>query len=219
MHTLAALPPWLEKFWPIALLLVAISIVLYVLPKSDVTHSTAYRRRRVMNWLPPGLTYAFLYMGRYNISVAKTMTDPETGLALMTKADLGLITVIGTTTYAVAFLINGPLTDRFGGRKTILAAALGAAAANFGMGWVLDSGYEPGPETPSGSPGILPASTGGSCAPLRVASVLFATFFGSNGGVVVIFRIRVPFCVGQCPSNWLCARPCLHPARILKRKC
>jgi len=142
MHTLAALPPWLEKFWPIALLLVAISIVLYVLPKSDVTHSTVYRRRRVMNWLPLGLTYAFLYMGRYNINVAKTMTDPETGLALMTKADLGLITVIGTTTYAVAFLINGPLTDRFGGRKTILAAALGAAVANFGMGWVLDSGYE-----------------------------------------------------------------------------
>jgi len=142
MHTLAALPPWLEQFWPIAALLVAISIVLKMLPKSAVVHSDAYRRRRIMNWLPLGLTYAFLYMGRYNINVAKTMTDPETGLALMTKADLGLITVIGTTTYAVAFLINGPLTDRYGGRKTILAAALGSSFANFGMGWVLDSGYE-----------------------------------------------------------------------------
>ena len=142
MHSLALLPPWLANFAPIACLLAVIALVLFLLPASNVAHSKAYRRRRIINWLPLGLTYAFLYMGRYNINVAKTVLDPETGLALMTKADLGLITVIGTTTYAVAFLINGPLADRFGGRKTILAAALGSSFANFGMGWVLDSGYE-----------------------------------------------------------------------------
>ena len=141
MNTLAVLPPWLEKFWPIALLLVAVSIVLYFLPKSDIAHSRSYRRRRILNWVPLGLTYAFLYMGRYNINVVKTVLDPETGVALLTKAELGVITVIGTTTYALAFLVNGPLADRFGGRKTILAAALGSAFANFLMGWVIESGY------------------------------------------------------------------------------
>jgi OPA family glycerol-3-phosphate transporter-like MFS transporter len=142
MHSLALLPPWLANFAPIACLLAVIALVLFLLPASNVAHSKAYRRRRIINWLPLGLTYAFLYMGRYNINVAKTVLDPETGLALMTKAELGMITVIGTTTYALAFLINGPLADRFGGRKTILAAALGSSFANFGMGWVLDSGYE-----------------------------------------------------------------------------
>ena len=36
-----------------------------------IQHSRAYRRRRVMNWLPLGLTYALLYMGRYNLTVSK----------------------------------------------------------------------------------------------------------------------------------------------------
>jgi OPA family glycerol-3-phosphate transporter-like MFS transporter len=147
MHSLALIPAWLANFAPIAGLLIVLSVALFILrsilrSRLPVTYSGAYRRRRIMNWLPLGLTYAFLYMGRYNINVAKTVLDPETGLALMTKAELGMITVIGTTTYALAFLINGPLADRFGGRKTILAAALGSSFANFGMGWVLDSGYE-----------------------------------------------------------------------------
>jgi len=137
------IPDWLQDFYPILILLAVVSFVIGRLPKVEgLNHSPAFRKRRVLNWIPLGLTYAFLYMGRYNINVAKTALDPETGLALMTKAELGLITVIGTTTYAIAFLINGPLADRFGGRKTILAAALGSSLANFGMGWVLDSGYE-----------------------------------------------------------------------------
>ena len=36
-----------------------------------VNHSAAYRKRRVFNWLPLGMTYAFLYMGRYNIKVSQ----------------------------------------------------------------------------------------------------------------------------------------------------
>jgi OPA family glycerol-3-phosphate transporter-like MFS transporter len=138
-----AIPDWLQDFYPILILLAVVSFVIGRLPKvAGLNHSPAFRKRRILNWVPLGLTYAFLYMGRYNINVAKTVLDPETGLALMTKAELGLITVIGTTTYALAFLINGPLADRFGGRKTILAAALGSSLANFGMGWVLDSGHE-----------------------------------------------------------------------------
>ncbi len=124
----------LSEILPILGLLTVIFFVLRRLPKGDVDHSDAYTKRRTLNWLPLGLTYAFLYMGRYNINVAKT-----TGI--MSKEELGLITVAGTTTYAIAFLINGPIADRYGGRKTIIAAALGAALANLGMGLVLQSGY------------------------------------------------------------------------------
>ena len=107
------IPDWLQDFYPILILLAVVSFVIGRLPKVEgLNHSPAFRKRRVLNWIPLGLTYAFLYMGRYNINVAKTALDPETGLALMTKAELGLITVIGTTTYAIAFLINGPLADR-----------------------------------------------------------------------------------------------------------
>ena len=35
-------------------------------------HSREYRLRRFWNWFPLGVTYALLYMGRYNLTVAKT---------------------------------------------------------------------------------------------------------------------------------------------------
>jgi OPA family glycerol-3-phosphate transporter-like MFS transporter len=38
--------------------------------------------------------------------------------------------------YGLAFLLNGPLTDRWGGRATILIAAAGAGAANLWMGYM-----------------------------------------------------------------------------------
>src|SRR6185369_11396350 len=43
--------------------------------------------------------------------------------------------------YGLAFLVNGPLTDKLGGRTTILIAAAGSAAANAAMGLVLQMGW------------------------------------------------------------------------------
>ncbi|MCA9620730.1 MAG: MFS transporter, partial [Myxococcales bacterium] len=93
-----------------------------------IQHSPAFIRRRVANWFPLGLTYALLYMGRYNLTVAKN----ELG-ALMTKEDFGIIFAAGTLTYAFAFLLNGPLVDRIGGRRGMLIGALGAGIANIVM--------------------------------------------------------------------------------------
>ncbi len=107
----------------IALLLVVITIVILRLPKVDLGHSPAFQKRRVQNWLPMGLTYAFLYMGRYNLAVSK-----------LDLKDFSLIFMAGTITYGVAFLVNGPLTDRIGGKRAILLAAFGAAIANGAMG-------------------------------------------------------------------------------------
>ncbi len=97
-------------------------------------HSSAFRRRRFLNWFPMGLTYAFLYMGRYNLTVAKNALGD-----LMSKEDFGLIFGVGTFVYAVSFLVNGPVTDKVGGKKAILAAAIGAGIANLLMGFFIRS--------------------------------------------------------------------------------
>ncbi len=103
-----------------------------------IEHSRAFRLRRFANWFPMGLTYALLYMGRYNLTVAKNALGD-----LMTKEDFGIIFGAGTATYALAFLINGPLVDRIGGRRGMLIGAAGAALANLALGlylaFVLDS--------------------------------------------------------------------------------
>ncbi len=92
-------------------------------------HSTSFRIRRFFNWFPLGLTYAFLYMARYNLTVSKNALGE-----LMTKADFGTIFGAGTLTYAFAFLINGPLTDKIGGKRAMLIGTGGAALMNICMG-------------------------------------------------------------------------------------
>ncbi len=133
-----ALLAWGKKSAPIGILLIVIAIVIGRLPKVEgVDHSKAYRIRRVMNWLPLGLTYAFLYMGRYNLKVSKHAFEEMAGAdgsALMANADFATIFGVGTIVYGVSFLINGPLTDRIGGKKAILIGAGGALLANLAMG-------------------------------------------------------------------------------------
>jgi len=129
------MPEWLSKLLPIVILLIAIAFVLARLPRIELGYTDAYRKRRILNWLPLGLTYAFLYMGRYNLTVAKNALG-----TLMTKQDFADIFATGTIVYGVSFVLNGPLTDRWGGRRTILIAALGSAACNVAMGWVLATG-------------------------------------------------------------------------------
>jgi len=133
------LPGWLQEFLPILLLLVAVGIVFARLPRIDMGHSPAYLSRRRWNWLPLGLTYAFLYMGRYNLKVANYAYETLPGVdggALMGNEEFGIIFGIGTVVYGCSFLINGPLTDRLGGRFSILMGAFGAAVANLLMGLI-----------------------------------------------------------------------------------
>ena len=104
-----------------------------------IVHAPAFRRRRFINWFPMGLAYAFLYMGRYNLTVSKNALGN-----LMTKEDFGIIFGWGTVVYAFAFLINGPLVDKIGGRKGILIATFGSAVMNLAMGLYLSHILEGG---------------------------------------------------------------------------
>lgn len=126
-----------NELLPIAILLGIIGLVIWRLPRIDLGHSDAFRRRRFFNWFPLGMTYAFLYMGRYNIKVSQHVFSEiagPTGAPIMNNADFGFIFGVGTAVYGVSFLINGPLTDRFGGKFAILVGAGGAAVMNLLMG-------------------------------------------------------------------------------------
>lgn len=133
-----------------------------------IDHSSAFRVRRFLNWFPMGLAYAFLYMGRYNLTVAQTSLSH-----LITKEDFGVIFGAGTFVYAFSFLFNGPLVDRLGGRRGILVAVSGSMAMNLIMGIYLNY--------------VLKA--GHTDAPLRlVLSVLYAgnMYFQSFGAVSIV---------------------------------
>lgn len=131
--------PWYSGFTPILLLLGAIALVIWRLPavKEDfpgqLAHArdTRYRLRRMWNWVLLGATYAFLYWGRYNLNPA---IEAIGGKQMV--ADFNWVFGFGTGAYGVSFLINGPLTDRLGGRFSILLSACGAAIANLLMGIV-----------------------------------------------------------------------------------
>ncbi len=96
------------------------------------THTDAFRLRRFANWFPLGVAYAFLYMGRYNLTVAKS--------AFLSNEDFGVVFGAGALVYGVAFLLNGPLTDRVGGRRAMLVALFGASVMNALMGLYVSRG-------------------------------------------------------------------------------
>ncbi|MEI8291605.1 MAG: MFS transporter [Verrucomicrobiota bacterium] len=106
-----------------------VAIIALYFYNNPLQHSRWFLMRRFINWFPLGMTYAFLYMGRYNLNVSKNALG-----SLMTKADFGTIFAVGTLVYGVSFLINGPLVDKIGGKKGILIAAVGSAVANILLG-------------------------------------------------------------------------------------
>ncbi|MEZ4399862.1 MAG: MFS transporter [Kofleriaceae bacterium] len=124
--------PLLDDLLPIGILIAFIAFVLWRLPKVDLGHSEAFKKRRLLNWLPLGLTYTFLYFGRYNMKQFQ-------GIGL-TEAEYAAVFGFGSAAYGLSLIVNGPLTDRLGGRVTILIAALGAGAANLWMGYMAMTG-------------------------------------------------------------------------------
>ncbi|MDQ3295335.1 MAG: MFS transporter [Myxococcota bacterium] len=122
----------IDDLLPIGILIVVITVVVMRLPRVELGHSTAFRHRRLLNWLPLGLTYSFLYFGRYNMKQFQ-------GIGL-TELEYGTVFGVGSAVYGIAFLLNGPLTDRWGGRQTILISAAGSGVANALMGYMALSG-------------------------------------------------------------------------------
>lgn len=121
----------MEIFKQVFVVFTLTAIVILYFYRNPLGHSRWFMWRRFFNWFPLGMTYAFLYMARYNLNVTKNALG-----AIMNKEDFGIIFGFGTLVYGLSFLINGPLVDKLGGRKGILAAGLGAAFVNLIMGFV-----------------------------------------------------------------------------------
>jgi len=111
----------------IAACLIAV-IVGYFL-NNPIGHSRRFIIRRFYNWFPLGMTYSFLYMGRYNLNVSKNAMG-----SLMSKEEFGFIFGLGTLVYALSFVVNGPVVDSIGGKLGILIAGFGSASANVLLG-------------------------------------------------------------------------------------
>jgi OPA family glycerol-3-phosphate transporter-like MFS transporter len=111
--------------------LTLLSVVFLYFRYNPLEHSRKFMVRRFVNWFPMGMSYAFLYMARYNLNVSKNALGP-----LMNKESFGLIFGAGTIIYGLSFLINGPLVDKIGGKRGIIIATLGSSIANIAMGVV-----------------------------------------------------------------------------------
>ncbi len=116
------------QFLIVAMLLTYI-ITLYFM-RNPQKHTKAFMWRRFLSWFPLGMTYAFMYMARYNLD---TLATAE----VITKAEKSQISGWGFFVYAASLFVSGPLIDRIGGKKGMITAAIGAAIFNTLMGWAL----------------------------------------------------------------------------------
>ena len=103
------------------------------IPLKAPDHSDAFRKRRVANWLVLGLTYATMYMGRYNFGLVNKSLSIQYGFD--TK-QIGTIISAASLIYGLSAIFNGPIADRIGGRKAMLIGVFGGALFNvaFGLG-------------------------------------------------------------------------------------
>lgn len=109
--------------------LIAYIIGLYFM-RNPMKHSKKFMWKRFLSWFPLGMTYAFMYMARYNLDALATAE-------VITKAEKSQISGWGFLVYSVALFTTGPLIDRIGGKKGMIMASLGAAIFNTAMGWLL----------------------------------------------------------------------------------
>lgn len=151
----------------IMLILVCLTVVIYF-TNNPMRYAKDYRIRCFLNWFPLGLTYAFLYMGRYNLTVSKGALG-----SLLSPKDFGDIFGLGALIYGIAFVINGPLTDKIGGKKAILLGTAGTILMNTCMGFVTKGVLQ----------GSIPAS---HIVPLFKIFYALNMYFQSFGAVSVI---------------------------------
>jgi OPA family glycerol-3-phosphate transporter-like MFS transporter len=94
-------------------------------------HPPGFRPRRGLNWAFIGLLYTSFYMCRYNLPLASSEIRNELGFS---KAQIGSIITTALLAYACGQIVNGLLTDRFGGKRAMLIGAAGTIVMNITFG-------------------------------------------------------------------------------------
>lgn len=102
-------------------------------PASTTRHAypPGFRARRGLNWGALGLMYAAYYMCRYNFRFATPGMQEEFGFS---TTQIGDLLGIWSLTYGTGQLVNGLLTDRIGGRRSMQIGAVGTIVVNLLMG-------------------------------------------------------------------------------------
>jgi MFS transporter, OPA family, glycerol-3-phosphate transporter len=115
---------------PALLVLLGLAAIIFAyFQNNPLKHGKRFMMRRFVNWFPLGMTYAFMYMARYNLNVAKDALG-----SAMSNNQFGDIFGVGAGVYAFSFLINGPLVDKIGGKKGMLIGTIGSSLANIALG-------------------------------------------------------------------------------------
>ena len=92
-----------------------------------IQHPPGFRKRRGLNWTFVGLLYTSFYTCRYNLPIANKSISEEFGFS---KGQMGSIITTALLAYAFGQIINGLLTDRFGGKRAMLIGAAGTVIMN-----------------------------------------------------------------------------------------
>lgn len=90
-----------------------------------------YRHRRFQNWIIIGFLYSLFYMTRYNLAANASSLMTTFGWS---KQDYGIFEFILPLVYGLAVVINGPIADKFGGRRASLIGCAGVVVMNFLFG-------------------------------------------------------------------------------------
>jgi len=101
-------------------------------------HTEQFKKRRGLNWVTLGLTYASMYMARYNFGFANKEISDTFGFS---KTEIGTIISVSTLVYGLSAIFNGPIADRWGGRKAMLTGAIGACVFNIAFGLAAYMGF------------------------------------------------------------------------------
>lgn len=96
-----------------------------------------FRARRGLNWVSLGLLYGAYYMCRHNFRFATPGLVEEFGF---TKSQIADIAAIWSLTYGTGQLVNGLLSDRIGGKASMLIGAFGTIAVNLVFGFTSFAG-------------------------------------------------------------------------------
>jgi OPA family glycerol-3-phosphate transporter-like MFS transporter len=101
------------------------------------TYPPGFRPRRGLNWFSLGLMYATYYMCRYNFRFATPGMQDEFGFSITQIADL---MAIWSLTYGTGQLVNGLLSDRIGGKRSMQIGAVGTILVSLTLGLVSITG-------------------------------------------------------------------------------
>lgn len=93
--------------------------------------SKEYKARRFQNWMTIGFLYSLFYMTRYNFSANAPTLQAIFG---WTKGDLGIFETLLPLVYGLAVVINGPIADKIGGKKSFLIGSVGVIIMNIAFG-------------------------------------------------------------------------------------